>query len=317
NAAALRVPRFPRADEEVEHQIVNPARRRRHRRGEERHHAVQRGEAAVRRPFAHEHPRNQPCVGEADDDRHHDGVHEKIRAFPARRHDQQQPENDDAAIGDQENGVRRERAHLEKRFFSHVIIAALVSSGCSCCVQCPHFLISTFSRSGTKRSMPSAIAGESTTSSSAMIIRPGTCTRCSMVPLSTQLRVKLRYQLMPPVKPVFSNVSMKNCSSSLGISSSPGHRLSSDCSAWTSSRLRCSCGSLAYSAAVGPPLRMKKRKALPVSFARSASATPGFWKKTIYMFSPYMARIAMIGSTGGRGRNGVFTPMTPDTRSGW
>ncbi len=62
--------------------------------------------------------------------------------------------------------------------------------------------ISTCSRSGTNCSIPSVSEGGRTTSSSAMIIRPGTWTFCSIVPLCSQLRVKLRYQLMPPVKPV-------------------------------------------------------------------------------------------------------------------
>jgi hypothetical protein len=37
----------------------------------------------------------------------------------------------------------------------------------------------------------------------------------------------------------------------------------------------------------------------------------------MYISSPMRARMMAIGSTGGRGMKGVFTPMTPAVRSGW
>ena len=101
-----------------------------------------------------------------------------------------------------------------------------------------------------------------------------------MPSLRSQLRVKLRYQLMPPVKPVRVKVSTKYFSL-LGVEQRLRRRPSSPSSAssaLTSARLRCSAGSLAYSAAFMPDLRMKKRIDLPTSLASAASATPGFWK---------------------------------------
>ena len=65
-----------------------------------------------------------------------------------------------------------------------------------------------------KASMPSAAEGGSTASSSAITISEGTFTLSSMPSARRQLRVKLRYQLMPPVKPVRWKVSTKTASSS-------------------------------------------------------------------------------------------------------
>src|ERR1700693_8424 len=48
--------------------------------------------------------------------------------------------------------------------------------------------------------MPSVSAGGSTTSSSAIIINAGTLTRGSSFSESCQLRVMLRYQLIPPAQ---------------------------------------------------------------------------------------------------------------------
>ena len=62
--------------------------------------------------------------------------------------------------------------------------------------------------------MPSAADGGSTASFSAMIISAGTRTTWSSSAQRSQLRVKLRYQLMPPVKPVRRKVSTKTCFSS-------------------------------------------------------------------------------------------------------
>src|SRR5204863_6763820 len=56
-------------------------------------------------------------------------------------------------------------------------------------------------------SMPSAADGGSTASFSAMIISDGTLTVWSSPSERCQLREKLRYQLMPPVKPVLVKVS--------------------------------------------------------------------------------------------------------------
>src|SRR5215475_9962453 len=93
------------------------------------------------------------------------------------------------------------------RFLRHSISLALTSSGFSCCVQWPLSLTRYFSRSGTSFSMPSAADGGSTASFSAMIISDGTLTLWSRPLERCQLREKLRYQLMPPVKPVLVNVS--------------------------------------------------------------------------------------------------------------
>src|SRR5205814_3244388 len=93
------------------------------------------------------------------------------------------------------------------RLLRHSISLALTSSGFSCCVQWPLSRTRYFSRSGTNFSMPSAADGGSTASFSAMIISDGTRTVWSSPSERCQLRVKLRYQLMPPVKPVFVKVS--------------------------------------------------------------------------------------------------------------
>src|SRR4029077_10849430 len=104
--------------------------------------------------------------------------------------------------------------HLN-RFLRHSISLALTSSGFSCCVQWPLSLTRYFSRSGTSFSMPSAEDGGSTASFSAMIISDGTLTLWSSPLARCQLREKLRYQLMPPVKPVFVNVSTNTFFSSV------------------------------------------------------------------------------------------------------
>src|ERR1700754_4849160 len=92
-------------------------------------------------------------------------------------------------------------------FLRHSISLALTSPGFSCCVQWPLSLTRYFSRSGTSFSMPSAADGGSTASFSAMIISDGTRTVWSSPSARCQLRVQLRYQLMPPVKPVLVKVS--------------------------------------------------------------------------------------------------------------
>src|SRR4051812_12301228 len=93
------------------------------------------------------------------------------------------------------------------RFLRHSMIFALTSSGFSCCVQWPLSRTRYFSRSGMIFSMPSAADGGSTASFSAMIISDGTRTVGSMSAERCQLRDMLRYQLMPPVKPVRLKVS--------------------------------------------------------------------------------------------------------------
>ena len=62
--------------------------------------------------------------------------------------------------------------------------------------------------------MPSAADGGSTASFSAMIINDGTRTVWSSSAERCQLRDMLRYQLMPPVKPVLVKVSTNTCFSS-------------------------------------------------------------------------------------------------------
>src|SRR5258708_22925051 len=92
-------------------------------------------------------------------------------------------------------------------FLRHSISLAETSSGFSCCVQWPLPRTRYFSRSGMSFSMPSAEDGGSTASFSAMIISDGTRTVWSMPSERCQLRDMLRYQLMPPVKPVVVKVS--------------------------------------------------------------------------------------------------------------
>ena len=135
---------------------------------------------------------------------------------PARRHDQQKPEDQNAVVGDEEDRCEACANALMARNAASASRSSRrwSDSGCSCWVQWPHARISTFSRSGTRSSMPSAILGDSTTSSSAMIISEGTFTLYSSSADCSQLRVKLRYQLMPPVKPVRVKVSTKIFSSS-------------------------------------------------------------------------------------------------------
>src|SRR5947208_1383043 len=93
------------------------------------------------------------------------------------------------------------------RLLRHSISLALTSSGFSCCVQWPLSLTRYFSRSGMIFSMPSAADGGNTASFSAMIISDGTRTVWSIATERCQLRDMLRYQLMPPVKPVLVKVS--------------------------------------------------------------------------------------------------------------
>ena len=61
---------------------------------------------------------------------------------------------------------------------------------------------------------------------------------------------------------------------------------------------------------------MKKLMVLATSPASTASASPGFWKWTMYISSPRRARMMAMGSTGARGMKGVLTPITPATRAG-
>ena len=61
---------------------------------------------------------------------------------------------------------------------------------------------------------------------------------------------------------------------------------------------------------------MKKPIALATSASSTASASPGFWKCTIYISSPKRLRMIAIGSAGARAMNGVLRPITPATRSG-
>ena len=49
---------------------------------------------------------------------------------------------------------------------------------------------------------------------------------------------------------------------------------------------------------------MKKSIVRPTSAASTASASPGFWKLTIYISSPNRRRMISMGSAGGRGMNG-------------
>ena len=67
----------------------------------------------------------------------------------------------------------------------------------------------------------------------------------------------------------------------------------------------------------GIGLRRKKPMVLATSWPSAASASPGFWKWTMYISSPSRLRMISIGSTGERAENGVLTPMTPAVRSGW
>ena len=56
---------------------------------------------------------------------------------------------------------------------------------------------------------------------------------------------------------------------------------------------------------------------LATSLARMASASPGFWKWTMYISSPKRWRRMAMGSAGGLAMKGVLRPITPATRSGW
>ena len=89
-------------------------------------------------------------------------------------------------------------------------MAALVSSGFSCCTQCPAPSMSTVPRSSV--SQPSCTVGgviSSTTSWAPLMNRAGTSTLApTAAGVSSQLRSRLRYQLMPPVKPVRPNSAM-------------------------------------------------------------------------------------------------------------
>ncbi len=62
---------------------------------------------------------------------------------------------------------------------------------------------------------------------------------------------------------------------------------------------------------------MKKPMARSTSPSSTPSASPGFWKWTMYMFSPKRLRMMAMGSAGPRAMKGVLRPMTPAVRSGW
>src|SRR5690606_26064086 len=82
----------------------------------------------------------------------------------------------------------------------HSMSLPLTSSGFSCWVPLPDPSTRYFSSSVTSFSIPSPADGGSTASFSALIISDGARTVKSRVAYRSQLRVKLRYQLMPPVK---------------------------------------------------------------------------------------------------------------------
>src|SRR5207247_10030699 len=84
---------------------------------------------------------------------------------------------------------------------------ALTSAGFSWCVQLPLSLTRYFSRAAMIVSLRPAADGGHTASFSAMIIGDGTRTVWSIATGRCQLRDMLRYQLMPPVKPVLVKVS--------------------------------------------------------------------------------------------------------------
>ncbi len=62
---------------------------------------------------------------------------------------------------------------------------------------------------------------------------------------------------------------------------------------------------------------MKKSMVRRASLPRMASSRPGVWKETMYIRSPKRRRMMAMGSAGGLGMNGVLSPITPATRSGW
>ena len=175
--------------------------------------------------------------------------------------------------------------------------------------------------------MPSAAEGGRTASFSAITISAGQSTS-SLIPAErSQLRVKLRYQLMPPVKPVAWKVSTKAAiSSSLSSIGRGSHSGDHSFSISISAKLEAGAASPSFGAAMErPPLaggvsavgrRMKKLMVLPTSAASAASASPGVWKATMYIWSPNRRRMMAMGSAGGRGMKGVLTPITPAVRSG-
>ena len=68
----------------------------------------------------------------------------------------------------------------------------------------------------------------------------------------------------------------------------------------------------------GSGLRMKQSKVCSTWLSKMASALrDGSWKCTMYMLSPWRWRRMAIGSTGARGRCGVFRLTTPATRAAW
>ena len=78
------------------------------------------------------------------------------------------------------------------------------------------------SRSPTSPFIGSAISGVSTASFSAVIIRQGRLSiLCGRPSARSQFRVKFRYQLIPPVKPVRWKVETKK-SSSAGVRKASG-----------------------------------------------------------------------------------------------
>ena len=131
------------------------------------------------------------------------------------------------------------------------------------------------SRSGTQRSIPCAMVGVSTASSSAVIIRAGAATWSATPCRSRQLRSRLRYQFSPPVKPERVKASTKtarspserSCERASAAGSQPGKLF---CRA---SRLPAPSGR-----SPGRARRRNQRRLRSGSASNRASATPGAWK---------------------------------------
>src|ERR1044072_1020616 len=96
HARALGVAHPPTADEEVEGEVVNPAREQRAWVLEELRDARERIEVARRPP---EGRHDEPEIDEREQERNQHGTDEPRRPFPARHEDKQQParQNEHAA----------------------------------------------------------------------------------------------------------------------------------------------------------------------------------------------------------------------------
>ena len=133
--------------------------------------------------------------------------------------------------------------------------------------------------------------------------------------VSSQLRSMLRYQLMPPVKPVRSNASHEHAE--LRPRRAAAGRSPSSLSTVSTMFGIAAAQVEVARASSGTPLRISCAKTRRTSRASRTSASPRRLEvHDVVVRRRIAARNIATGGIGARGRNGVLTPITPATRSG-